>query len=184
MGFHTKVATSSGQKRDSAGHPTCGTAEQIRKNAAGFSLIEMLIALVVITVALLGMFSVFTYAIMYNAGNKSRAAALAVLQDQVEQIRAAKFNTSGTDPILQGGVKATQTITGSAGMSFTVDITVDNEPNVALTQDETYQCLAPQGTVIPCAIKEVTINVKLAAPSPGWQTAVPAKVVLRRVRAN
>ncbi len=184
MGFHTKVATSFGQKQDPAGHATCEAAEPIRNNAAGFSLIEMLIALVVITVALLGMVSVFTYAIVYNASNKSRAAAIAVLQDQVEQIRAAKFNETTTDPILQGGAKATQTVTGSAGMSFTVDISVDNEPNVAGIQNETYQCLSPQGVVIPCALKEVTISVKLAAPSPGWQTAVPAKVILRRVRAN
>ena len=151
---------------------------------SGFSLIEVLMALVVITVALLGMFSVFTYSILYNVGNKNRAAALAVLQDQVEQIRAAKFNTSGTDAILQGGTRATNTVTGSGGLTFTVDISVDNEPNVAAIQDETYQCLTPQGTNIPCAIKEVTVTVRLAAPSPAWQTAVPATAVLRRVRAN
>src|SRR5215213_8520026 len=58
----------------------------------GFTLIEVVIALIIIMIALLGVFSVFTYAITYNAGNKARAQALAILQQEVERYRAAKFN--------------------------------------------------------------------------------------------
>lgn len=169
-------------------HKTVGCPASVLKKRlsceSGFSLIEVLMALVVISVALLGMFSVFTYAILYNTGNKNRAASLAVLQDQIEQIRAAKFNETTTDLVLQGHDTTRQTVTNATGLTFTVDTTVDNEPNVAGVQDETYQCLTPQAAVIPCAIKEVTITVRLAAPSPAWQTAVPATAVLRRVRAN
>jgi prepilin-type N-terminal cleavage/methylation domain-containing protein len=161
-----------------------GAPNQRPSRESGFSLIEVLMALVVISVALLGMFSVFTYAILYNTGNKNRAASLAVLQDQIEQIRAAKFNETTTDLVLQGHDTTRQTVTNATGLTFTVDTTVDNEPNVAGVQDETYQCLTPQAAVIPCAIKEVTITVRLAAPSPAWQTAVPATAILRRVRAN
>jgi prepilin-type N-terminal cleavage/methylation domain-containing protein len=151
----------------------------------GFSLIEVMIALVIIMIAMLGVFTVFTYAIMYNAGNKSRSEALAVLQQEVERIRAAKFNgTPITDPILQGGVQAQRTVVGSEGSTFTVDVSVDNAPDVAGVQDEAYQCLTPQGTIIDCTIKEIDVTVRLAAPSPGWQTAVPARVTMRRVRAN
>ena len=33
-------------------------------------------------------------------------------------------------------------------------------------------------------IKEITVEVKLEAPSPGWQAAVPARVVFRRTIGN
>jgi prepilin-type N-terminal cleavage/methylation domain-containing protein len=154
------------------------------QNAKGFSLIEVMIALIVIMIAMLGVFTVFTYAIMYNAGNRSRSEAVAVLQQEVERIRAAKFNTTTTDAILLGGVQTQRTITGSAGSTFTVDVSVDNAPDVAGVQDEAYQCLTPQNTNIPCTLKEIVMTVRLAAPSPGWQTAVPATVTIRRVRGN
>jgi prepilin-type N-terminal cleavage/methylation domain-containing protein len=156
----------------------------ISLSAKGFSLIEVMIALVVVMIAMLGIFTVFTYAIMYNAGNKSRSGAIAVLQQEVERIRAAKFNTTTTDPVLQGGTQAQRTVTGSAGSMYTVDVSVDNAPDVGGIQPETYQCLTPQNTNVPCTLKEVVVTVRLAAPSPGWQTAVPATVTMRRVRAN
>ena len=172
-----------------------GLAESSVRHA-GFSLIETVIALVVIMIALLGVFTVFTYAIVYNAGNKARAAALTVLQQEVEFYRAAKFNASpATDNFtpgspddgrrdLTGGQKAARTVTTPDGMSFLVNVSVDNAPFVANTQDETYQCLSPQGDPVVCSLKEITVEVRLAAPNPGWQTAIPVTAVLRRTRGN
>lgn len=141
---------------------------------AGFSLIEVCVALIVIMIALLGVFVTFTYAINYNSGNKSRSEALAVLQQEVEQIRAAKYTPTITDPILQGGTKAPRMVTRQNGGVFGIRIDVDNDPFTNGIQDES----------VPTAYKEVTIRVQLEAPSPGWQSAVPATIVLRRVRAN
>ncbi|HUR99951.1 MAG TPA: type II secretion system protein [Pyrinomonadaceae bacterium] len=173
--------------------------------AKGFTLIEVVMALIIIMIALLGVFSVFTYAITYNAGNKARAQALAILQQEVERYRAAKFNgvpetdnfTPG-DPDdgrrdITGGRKADRLVTATNGMTFTVRVSVDNAPFVANTpdppnldipQNESYTCLSPQGDAVPCTLKEITIEVKLAAPNPGWQTAIPVRTVLRRVRGN
>ena len=157
-----------------------------RKNsgAAGFSLIEVVIALLIIMVGLLGVASVFTFAITQNAGNKSRAQALTILQQEAEQIRSAKFNATTTDAILTGGTQAQRLVTATNGNAFLVDISVDNAPDVAGIQAEAYQCLSPQAVVIPCAFKEVTITVSFAAPTPGWQTSVPATIIVRRVRGN
>ena len=164
--------------------------------SAGFTLIEVVVSLLIIMVVLLGVFSVFTYTILYNAGNKSRSQALTVLQQEVERYRAAKFNAgSPTDNFtpgtpdngrrdLTGGTKAVRTVTATNGLVFTVKVWVDNDPSVSGIQDETYQCLSPQGAPIPCTLKEVTIEAQLAMPSPGWQTSVPARVVMRRVRGN
>lgn len=173
-----------------------------RKRAAGFSLIEVCIALVIIMVALLGVAAVFGYTIVYNAGNKSRAQALTILQQEVERYRAAKFN-AGSPPDnftpgspddgrrdITGGVKPRRTVTATNGYVFFVDVTVDddpftpNAPNNPQEEDAGYQCTSPQGAAVDCTIKEITISVTLAAPSPGWQMAIPATIMLRRVRGN
>lgn len=155
---------------------------------AGFSLIEVVIALLIVMIGLLSVAAVFTFAITQNAGNKARAQALAVLQLEAEKIRAAKFNSTTTDPDLLGGRHAQRLDTALNGNAFLIDVDVDNDPNVpnpgGIPQDETHQCQSPQGDVIPCALKEITITVSFAAPTPGWQTAVPATLRLRRVRGN
>lgn len=156
-------------------------------------------------IALLGVFAVFTYAITYNAGNKARAQALTILQQEIERYRAAKFNgTPETDNFtpgdpddgrrdITGGRKASRQVTATNGMTFTVNVSVDNAPFVANTpdppnldipQNEAYSCLSPQGAVVDCTLKEITIEVRLAAPNPGWQTAIPVRAVFRRVRGN
>ena len=151
---------------------------------AGFSLVEVVIALLLILIGLLGVAAVFTFVITQNAGNKSRAQALAVMQQEAELIRSAKFNSTTTDTVLLGGTQAQRLVTTETGNAFLVDVSVDNDPSVAGIQNEAYQCLSPQNDVIPCALKEISIRVSFAAPTPGWQTAVPAAIFVRRVRGN
>lgn len=139
----------------------------------GFSLVEVIIAFVIFLIALFGIFTVFTYSINYNTGNNSRAQALAVLQQEVEQLRSAKFTPSVTDASLVGGTKAPKTIVASNGNRFVIDTTVDDDPFTTGVQTNTAKTL-----------KEITITVSLESPTPGWQTAVPTTVILRRVRAN
>src|SRR5215207_7616928 len=62
------------------------------KSEGGFSLIEITIALVILMVVVMGVFAAFTYATVYNTGNNWRSQALSVLQDEVETLRAVKFN--------------------------------------------------------------------------------------------
>jgi prepilin-type N-terminal cleavage/methylation domain-containing protein len=155
----------------------------VKSSESGFSLIEVMIAFVIILVAMLGVAQAFTYAIAYNYGNKTRGQALAVMQDEIELLRSKKFTPGFTDPALAGGIQ-TRTVTLTTGSTFTIQDQVDNEPLVDGIQDDTYTCLSPQGTAIPCSIKEVTITVRLSAPTAGWQTAIPAVAVLRRTRGN
>jgi hypothetical protein len=97
-----------------------------------------------------------------------------VLQQEVEQLRAAKFTPTITDSTLTGGTKAPKTVTSSAGGVFTIQVVVDNDPFTAGIQDETT----------PSPFKEISVTASLAAPSPGWQLAVPATVIIRRTRGN
>ena len=151
------------------------TRDESRSAESGFSLVEVTISLVVLMVVLFGVFVTFTYAINYNAGNNSRAQALAVLQQQVELIRSAKFTPEVTDAVLVGGARARQIVTSADGGTYRVDISVDNDlatSGIQSTNETTT------------TLKEVTVIVALDSPTPGWQTSLPATVILRRVRAN
>lgn len=139
---------------------------------AGFSLIEVTIAMVIFLVAILGVFMSFAFAVNYNAGNSSRAQALAILQQKVEKMRSLKFLPTSVDEDLKGGSK-TEPVTLPDGNKFVVTVTVDDNPFIADTQ-----------TDATTKFKEVKVTVALERPTPGWQTAVPATVILRRVRGN
>ena len=143
-----------------------------KSDESGFTLVETTIAMVIILVAMLGVAFSLTYAITYNTGNASRAKSLAALQQEVERMRSAKFTPGYTDPVLAGG-QSTRTIT-TGGNSFLVTTRVDNDPFTLGLQDET----------VFTSMKEITVSAQLTAPSPGWQTAIPATFVLRRVKSN
>jgi len=140
----------------------------------GFTLIEVSVALVIILIALLGVVFTFTYVVNYNAGNNARSQALAVLQQEVETLRAGKFTPTITDSSLTGGVKTPRPVTSLGGTSFMINVSVDNDPFTDGVQDET----------VATTLKEIRVTASLAAPSPGWQMAVPATIILRRTRAN
>lgn len=144
-----------------------------KTNESGFSLIEAVVALAIFLVAALGVFTTFSYTVLYNAGNGSRAQALSLLQQEVEQMRSAKFTPTATDSVLTGGVKAVRTTIAPDGNKYKIQITVDDDPFTSGVQTDNTKTL-----------KEVTATVSLDRPTPGWQTSVPIRVVLRRVRAN
>jgi type II secretory pathway pseudopilin PulG len=159
-------------------------------HSEGFSLIETLIAMFIIMIAMLGTLQAINYSVTYNAGNATRAQSLAILQQEAERLRAAKFTPAGVDsePLpadgkcqanaqrdITGGAKNPCTINAPNGGDFIVRTWVDDNPYNA---PNTYDVVA--GT----RIKEITIEVGLASPSPGWQMAIPARVVLRRTIGN
>ena len=146
-----------------------------RGKEAGFSLVEATCAMVVLMIALTGVAVTFTYAINYNAGNSSRAEALAILQQEVERLRSAKFTPApnGMDSSLAGGEKAIRTVTTLDGKRFRVKTIIDDDPLTAGIQIDNTK-----------TIKEISVTVTLDNPTPGWQTAVPATIILRRVRGN
>jgi type II secretory pathway pseudopilin PulG len=169
-----------------------------KPTADGFTLIETVIALVVIMIAMLGALQAINYSILYNAGNSTRAVKLAILQQEVERLRAAKFTPTGVDaaPLPSGGTcrtddqrdisagaKAACTVTVSDGRNFRIRTWVDNNPfNGAGSPNDANPPEPPAAN--HARIKEITVEVELASPSPGWQTAIPARVVLRRTIGN
>ena len=150
----------------------CFLQNQLKKDKSaqdGFSLIEVTIAMIVFLIVVFGVFITFTFVVSHNAGNISRAQSLAILRQKIEQMRSAKF----TDSVLIGGTKPTETYTGADGNKFLLQVIVDDDPFAPNVQVDSTKTL-----------KEISVTVNLDRPTPGWQTSVPATVVLRRVRGN
>ena len=83
--------------------------ERVSGGERGFTLIETVIALVVMMIVMLAAASVFAYAVYHNSTGVDRAQTLAVAQESMEILRSAAFSKSRVDAILQAG---TQTQTG------------------------------------------------------------------------
>ena len=146
-----------------------------RQSEKGFSLIEVTIALVILLVALLGVFVTFIFAVNYNSGNNIRAQALAVLRQQTELLRSAKFTSGITDATLIGGVKPVQLVTSADGTRFRVAIAVDNDLVTNGVQSTNESATT---------IKEIIVSVTPEQATSGWQASVQSTVTLRRVRGN
>ena len=65
-----------------------------RSSEHGFTLAETAVALLVMMIASVGVLSLFTYAIRYNAGAKDRELAMAVAQQHMEWLRGIPYNAN------------------------------------------------------------------------------------------
>lgn len=149
------------------------------KSQQGFTLVEMVIALIILFIAVMGVFATFTYATKFNRGNSQRSQALSVMQREIELLRSAKFtpaitsNSTTATPLctspdngsrdLTAGVKAAQTRCG-------IDRTV-------------YQVFT---TVVDlnAGMKEITLQVVPQGADGQWVTANAIRMIFRRVRSN
>ena len=121
------------------------SAAPARPGQRGFTLAETAIALLIMMIASVGVVSLFTFSIKYNAGAKDRELAMAVAQKRMEWLRGIPYDVSTravayrhptTANPTGGGLAATaaagvtETAT-SAGRSYTVVTTITNFGNVS-----------------------------------------------------
>jgi type II secretory pathway pseudopilin PulG len=66
-------------------------------NEKGFSLVEVIIASIVMVVLCVAALSAFSYASSVNRGNNLRSQSLSALQEEIELYRGFRFKRSGTD---------------------------------------------------------------------------------------
>lgn len=109
-------------------HPPVGEKSEHRRRQRGFTIVETSIALVIMMIAVMGAISVFVYAINNNQGANDRELAIAVAQQQMEQLRSVAF----TDPSLTATATdgATTTVT-NAGRQYTVVKTISDLNSVS-----------------------------------------------------
>ena len=93
--------------------------EQVKNGQeAGFTLLETAIAMVLLAIVGLGIASCFFFAAKNNSSARDRDLAMAVAQQQIEQLRSVAFNDSS---LSAGATTATLT---RAGRRYGVETTI------------------------------------------------------------
>ena len=133
------------------------------KGQQGFTLMETSIAMVVMMVGALGIASLFVFSTQNNIGGSERAIAMAVAQQQLEQLRSVSYE----DPALNVGT-VTSTVQ-SAEQNYTVERTVAQETN----EDGSARQL-----------KKITIRVTPQVGGPAWLNTTVVLVSLRSTLAT
>jgi Tfp pilus assembly protein PilV len=134
--------------------------EQKTRNEAGFTLIELVISLVVMMVAGLAVASLFFYSIQNNVGGSERAVAMALAQQQMEQLRSVRFD----DATLAAGAATFSSVSG--GRTYQIVRTISEETN-------------SDGT--PKNLKKITISVMPQAAGGNW---IRTPVILVAMRSS
>jgi len=123
-----------------------------KKGQQGFTLMETSIAMVVMMVGALGIASLFVFSTQNNVGGSERALAMAVAQQQLEQIRSVTYEDTTLD------VGTTTSTVRSAEQNYTVQRTVAQETNADGSAKQ---------------LKKITIRVTPSVGGPAWlNTAV------------
>lgn len=82
----------------------------------GFTLIETSLALVIMMIVMLGVASVFAFAISNNTNGADRAQTLAVAQQRLETLRNLRFSETATDNDLTAGQHTLTVNRGQGGV--------------------------------------------------------------------
>ncbi|MDQ3907221.1 MAG: prepilin-type N-terminal cleavage/methylation domain-containing protein [Acidobacteriota bacterium] len=124
-------------------------ANRARQGQGGFTIVETAIALLILMIVGLGAASFVLFSLRNNTGAGVRAGALAVGQQQMEELRAVTFDNVESAVTAGGGSSKTVTV---AGQQYTVATSVTYSPS----------------STSP-TLKTVTIDVTPVATSqPGW----------------
>lgn len=126
----------------------------------GFTLVETSISMVVMMVAGLAISSLFVFSLQNNVGGADRALAMAVAQQQLEQLRSVSYE----DTTLAVGTTTSTVNTG--GRSYSVVKTIAAETNNDLSSKQ---------------LKRITITV---SPTQGALTWTRSSVVLVSFRST
>ena len=132
----------------------------------GFTLLETTIALFIMTIVGLGAASLFAFSIKNNSGATDRTQALALVQQQFELLRNARFSAldseSDTTWILRGGTR-TQPGVIAGGRVYQVTTAVTNTT---------------------ATLKTITISVTPQGAGPTWASGANSTIAVVTNRAK
>ena len=130
-----------------------------RKNERGFTLVETTISMVVMMVAGLAVSSLFVFSTQNNVGGNERALAMAVAQQQMEQLRSVSFDST----LLNAGTTTSTVRSSDRDYTVVKAITDDINPNNSVKQ-----------------LRRITITVTPLGGSRGNWTRTPVTLVALR----
>lgn len=101
--------------------------KEVRKNKKGFSLLECMVAMLILSIGILGMAKLQYVTITGNSYSKQATIATTLVQGKMEDLKNQSLTSlvSGNDSVVQNGVtfQRTWTVTGS-GSTRTITVTV------------------------------------------------------------
>ena len=122
------------------------------RNQLGQSLVELMVSVVIITVALSGVVAIFPYIIQKNVRIQTQNQAIHIAQNELEKLRALRYYDPKLDAL--GGIEGMVTINASG--NYLVRVAVKYiEPKTGLPP-ETYPTDISEDT----GLKEVAVSVK------------------------
>ena len=130
-----------------------------KKGERGFTLVETSISMVVMMVAGLAVSSLFVFSMQNNVGGNERALAMAVAQQQLEQLRSVTFE----DTTMNVGTTTTTISNGDHNYSVVKTITDETNANGSSKQ-----------------LRKITITVTPLGGSHGTWTRTPITLVSLR----
>lgn len=130
-----------------------------RKNERGFTLVETTISMVVMLVAGLAVSSLFVFSTQNNVGGNERALAMAVAQQQMEQLRSVSFDST----LLNAGTTTSTVRSSDRDYAVVKAITDEINPNNSVKQ-----------------LRRITITVTPVGGSRGNWTRTPVTLVALR----
>lgn len=148
----------------------------------GFTLIETAIALVIMLVLALGAAALFAFSVYNNSGGDDRAQTLALVQQELESLRHAKFSLSGTDAILAAGNRVKivrhggqnpQDAQDPTARPYRIVTTIDDNP---ATQSLDVNSLS--------TLKSITVTVTPLGSGQTWAIGNAGAVTVMTLRAK
>lgn len=122
------------------------------RNFYGQSLIELMVSVVIITVALSGVIAIFPYIVQKNARIHMQSQAINLAQNELERLRAMRYFDSDLDAL--GGIDGMTTMKTNG--NFLVRITIKYiDPKTGLVLEK-----YPQDVGEDTGLKEITVSVK------------------------
>lgn len=130
----------------------------------GFTLLETVIALLLMLIVALGSASLFSFSIYNNSGGSDRAVALATAQQALEILRTVPFTTANTDTRLNAGTITQNNVYVNQRYFKITKIITDKSPT----------------------LKSITITVQSQSIVKGWASGGGGTVTLmtQRTRAE
>jgi len=146
--------------------------EHSAADQSGFTLVEAVIALLIMLIVALGSASLFSFSVYNNSGGTDRATSLAIAQQALERLRSGQFNSTTTDASLNAGTTVQAGIVRD-GRLFTRTVAVDDNPYTQAIDVNTATNL-----------KGITVTVVPQSIGKGWAFGAGGTITLFTQRSR
>lgn len=146
--------------------PSSRAVKSLETGERGFTLMEAIIALLLMMIVSLGAASLFSFSIYHNSGGVDRASSLAIAQQALETLRVAGFSNASTSALLNGGTFVQNGIVRDQ-RTFSLTTIIDDDPST-LGVD-----------VNPATnLKKITVHVRPETTGFGWTSGAFGTITL------